>query len=54
MALASGRNNGDSSDENLRNVSNDKKGRNYIYFGLGFAIIAILAMAYLQYLLIAP
>ena len=45
MAFASGRNNGDSRDENLRNISNDKKGRNYIYFGLGFTVIAILAMA---------
>lgn len=47
MTLASSRNNGDDKDENLGNVSSEKKGRNYIYIGILFTIFAILGTAYL-------
>ena len=47
MAIASSRNNGEDKDGNVGNVDRDKKGRKYIYFGIVFTIIAILAITYL-------
>jgi hypothetical protein len=47
MALARGRNNGDTKDGNLTNVSSYWKGRNYTYIGIVFTLFAILATAYL-------
>jgi Matrixin len=51
MALAGDRNNDYDKDENLRNVSEERNRRNYIYVGIAFTIFAVLTTAHLAAML---